>query len=162
MGGRRSLTAGLALLAAFVIALGLIPSAPAGAADRAKPPGGQGVAGTAEIALPIQPTGGVGTADIIVCTVTVDGWYAGSGLNLASGIVICPTTVNSISVTFTWFRHNTGTVLRVAGKTPCLNKYNCPKSDGLNSYLVLDVYMCATIVKAGYTSGYGCAADDGF
>jgi hypothetical protein len=158
---------------ALMLALAMAPVAPALAADAPasaaptaasadKWPGGKATQSTIEVALPRESGGGIGTQDIILCTLSVNGWYAGSGRNYVAGAVLCPVVVNSIAITFQWYRSSGGAPLRIAAKTPCFNKIGCGKSDGLVSYATLIVIACASVVKAGYTSAYSCAADGPF
>jgi len=157
--------------AALTVALGMMPSAPAYAAHGSSvatnaatasakiPPRkipGKITKRTAEIPISVDAGGGVSTAEVITCTLSASGWYAGSGHNYADGFVLCPVVHNLIAIDFQWYNYSTGAPLRYSGKLGCYDKATCGKADGLDSYALLSVFVCATTFIAGYTIGKTC------
>jgi hypothetical protein len=109
-----------------------------------------------EIPMLVDHGDEVSLADVIACTLNAQGWYAGSGHNFADAFVLCPVIEDAIAITFYWFSHNTGAIMRTSPKLACFDKSSCGKSDGFDSFAVLDVIVCATTIKAGYLPGSNC------
>jgi hypothetical protein len=162
----------MASAAALTLALGMIPSAPAHAADGSsaaadaaaasaktppkKVPGAKSRGVAVEVPLAVDAGSGVATEDIIICIITPWGEYIGSGVNLAQAELTCPVTMNSLYLSFQWYDHYTGVPLSYAGKSPCLNNYRCNRADELYSHAMLDVEVCSAAYRAG-VAAYRCA-----
>jgi hypothetical protein len=113
-------------------------------------PSATGVSAHVRHALPAQGS--------IVCQLT--GWtqYLGNNDNKAYGTLVCSALEDAISLRFIWYPHLQSNILRIGNKPPCSFKSSCGKADTLHvaRATYLDVYICATAVKAGYVNSSGC------
>jgi len=162
--GRRVLTAVVAMIAALAMAMAPTPASAA--------TGGPGIgkgsaqpAQTASFTLTLTPKragGGMTPAFTVgggafLCTLNASSEFDSStGRNTVTGFVYCSAILDGIYFDFYWFKHNTSTLLKYEPSVPDHDTNSSLATSEYDSYLYLDVHVCAYGYKAGYTSGGAC------
>lgn len=120
---------------------------------------------TRSITLSLAPDAGAGISPafsqgggVIACSFSASENYYGSGDNVAAGYVFCSAIEDAIFFDFYWYRHNTATLLKFEPTVPDHETNSSIELSDYDSFEFLDVYVCVTVVKSGFTNAGDCVA----
>lgn len=160
--GRRVLAVVAAMIVAATVAMAPTPAS----AATGGPSGGKGIARSTQTAsftlAPTRVGGGMTPAFSVgggafFCTLNASSEFDSStGRNTVTGFVYCSAILDGIYFDFYWFKHNTSTLLKYEPSVPDHDTNSSLATSEYDSYLYLDVEVCAYGYKAGYTSGGAC------